>query len=719
MSGNAKVAVSPERLREFFHPRNVALIGATDKSMWSVFTYKNLNIMNFSGEIYCVNPNRDVVHGQKAYHSLLDIEDSIDLAYVMVPSSHIMQVMKEAAEKKIRNLVLLTAGFSELGEAGQKLEQELLAFAKEHDQLILGPNGNGFVNVTSSLTPYGLPITPPLKAGPVGVVLQSGALASSIMTLAQVRNVGLSFLVAMGNETMISATDIIDYLIEDDSTKVIALFLESIRQPEEFARVAKKALQYGKPVVALKIGRSEKSAHTAMAHTGALVGDDAVNDAAFRQLGVIRVNSLEDLLTTAGLLGYTPPLFGRRMGVVTPSGGACDILSDRSADEKIELPEFSPQTVQALKEIVPSFSTVHNPLDVTGYVVVDRTLMRRALAAVSRDPELDFIISLVDPPRVEPEDVAPVYEQYEELSKIVNNAACPVILVMNTSLEMTPFGQKVADKYGLHFVGGMEHGLTALGKAVWWNEKYRATKAAAANKAHPVAQLAVDVSGGEWSEYQARKFLEEHGVPVVPGLLATKLEDALAAAEKVGYPVAMKIQSEDIAHKSDIGGVKLGLASAAEVADAYQEILENVQKRAPGSRIEGMLVSPMRPPGTELLVGIVNDPLWGLVLAVGIGGVFVEVFKDTSLRVLPVERDEIRVMLEELRGIPLLKGTRGRVAADLEKVTDAIYKVSQLAFSAKQSLQELEINPLWVNGGQVEALDALMKWKQTDRVVSQ
>ena len=716
MSG--KVAISPERLRSFFHPKHIALVGATDNSMWSVFTYTNLKALNFPGTIYCVNPNRDVVHGQKAYRSLLEIEDEIDLAYVMVPTSAIMRVMAEAAEKNIRNLVLLTSGFSEIGEAGKKLEQELLSFAREHNQVILGPNGNGFVNVTSQLTPYGLLITPPLKKGPVGVVLQSGALASSIMTLAQARNIGLSFLVAMGNEIMISATDIIDYLIEDEATKVIALFLESIRHPEEFARVARKALERGKPIVALKIGRSEKSAHTAMAHTGALVGDDAVNDAAFRQLGVIRVDSLEDLVTTAGLLGYTPALPGRRMGVVTPSGGACDILADRAQDEKIELPEFAPETVEKLQQIVPQFSTVHNPLDVTGYVVVDRTLLRRALEAVGDDPEIDFVLCLTEPPRVQPEDPTPVYQTYEQLSALVQQARQPIVLVMNTALEITPFGKEICNRYNLHFVGGMEHGMTAIGNALWWHEKHRVIQHTLQPAADDSAKSKDFPKEGEWSEHQARQFLEQHGVPVVPGVLAKSAEEAVDAARKLGLPVAMKIQSAEIAHKSDIGGVALGVASELEVSHAYQTILENVRSHAPQSSIEGILISPMRPSGTELLVGIVNDPLWGLVLAVGIGGVFVEVFKDTSLRVLPVDRTEVKAMLEELRGAALLKGARGRIAADLDQLAEAICKVCELALSVKDELQELEINPLWVRGSQVEALDALIKWKQPkDRYV--
>jgi acyl-CoA synthetase (NDP forming) len=714
-----KTPVSPERLREFFNPGSVALVGATEKSMWSVITYNNLKALKFPGKIYPVNPNRDSVHGEKAYKSLLDIEGPVDLAYVMVPTGQIMNVMREAASKKIRNLVVLTSGFREVGQEGAKLEEELHQFAIDNDQLILGPNGNGFVNFSSMITPYGLQLTPPLHKGPVGVILQSGALASAVLALAQARNIGFSFIVSMGNETMIDATDMIDYLIEDEETKVIALFLESIRYPAEFLRVARKAFERGKPIVALKIGRSEKSAHTAMAHTGSLVGNDSINDAVFRQLGVIRVNSLEDLLTTAGLLGYTPPIPGRRMAAVTPSGGACDILSDRSEDERIELPDFSPSTKAKLKEIVPNFSTVHNPLDVTGFILVDRTLLRRSLEVVSRDPEFDFVLCLTEPPRVQPPDLEALHAQYRELANIVHQSPIPILLVMNTALDITPFGKEIINQYNLHFVGGMEHGMTAIGKAVWWHEKYRNRHLKKADPRPLEAPRLTDAEArGEWSEYKARNFLQANNIPVVPGKLAANAEEAAAAAKQFGFPVVLKIQSEDIPHKSDIGGVQLNLSTEDEVKEAYRVILENVRKHAPASRLDGVLVSPMRPSGTELLVGIVRDPLWGLVMAVGIGGVFVEIFKDSSLRVLPVDKDEVKTMLEELRGLPLLKGARGRMPADLDRVAEVIYQISRLALASGDQLEELEINPLWVRGDQAEALDALIKWKESNKVPS-
>ncbi|WP_074955314.1 acetate--CoA ligase family protein [Alicyclobacillus macrosporangiidus] len=730
--------MTPEDLRRLFHPRSIALVGATDNSRWSIFTFNNLKEWKFPGPIYCVNPHWEVVHGQRAFRSLLEVPEPVDLAYVMVPSHVVLQVMEEASQKGIRNLVLLTAGFRETGEEGARLEEKVLQFAAANGQILLGPNGNGFVNLAAGLTPYGLPIPPALSAGPVGIVLQSGALASSVMALAVARNIGVSLLVSMGNETMINATDVVDYLIEDDSTRVIAMFLETIRSPEEFSRVARKALDRGKPMVVLKIGRSARSAQTALAHTGALVGDDRVNDAALRQLGVIRVHCLEDLITTAGLLGYCPPLPGRRVGVVTPSGGACDILSDRAEDEGMELPDFSVDTVARLKDILPAFSTPHNPLDVTGYVVVDQTLLQRALEIVAEDPNFDFILCLTDPPRIAPENPVLVHQQFARLKSIVDNAEKPVVLMSNTSIDINEFGRSVLQPAGLHFIGGMEHGMTALGRALWWHEQRArhmrkrihvdeevsqgcgAAAYGACTGALGASNVGTGASGaagiekgaaGPWPEHRAREFLRDRGVPVIPGRLATQVEEAVSAARSLGYPVALKIQSADIAHKSDVGGVRLDIRSDEQVRDAYVSIIRNVRDNSPESRVDGVLVTPMRSGGVELLVGIVRDPLWGPVLAVGLGGVFVEVLQDTALRVLPVGKEDIREMLVELRGAALLQGARGTLPADLDRVTAVIHQITRVALEAGEGLQALEINPLYVRGSQVEALDALITWK--------
>jgi acyl-CoA synthetase (NDP forming) len=706
--------ISAEHLYKFFRPRSIALVGATDNSRWSVYTYENLKNFAFPGPIYLVNPHREMVHGTPAHKSLREIAEPIDLAFVMVPTQQALAVVAEAAEAGITNFVILTSGFSEMGVEGARLERALLAYAQEHALTILGPNGNGFINITDRITPYGLPIAPPMNAGPVGVVLQSGALASAVLAFAQAHAIGLSLLVSMGNESMISVTDVVDYLLEDDNTRSIALFLESIRHPEELRRVASKARERQKPIVALKIGRSAASSRTALAHTGALVGNDDVNDAAFRQLGIMRVRSLEDLLTTAALAGYAGPLPGRRMGVVTPSGGACDILADLAEEAGIALPDFAPETVERLQKVLPPFSTAHNPLDVTGYIVVDATLQQRALEVVVNDPKFDFVLYLssADGSRaLTPAALAITLEQYDRLAAIIRASPHPVIPITNTCLDLQAVARAVVERTGLHFAAGLEHGMHALGQLLWWSELMRATPEPAQEESLPPASPGLSTFKGIWSEACARTLLQEAGIPVIPGTLVTSAEEVAHAARELGFPVALKIQSAAITHKTDVGGVALNLDSEDAVRVEFAALLARVRANCPGAEIEGVLVMPMRTGGTDLLVSVMRDPLWGQVLTLGLGGIWTESLKDTLVRVLPVQRDEIEAMLGELRGAAVLHGGRGRVPVDIHALSDVIYRISLLARSLASRLDVLEINPLWIGDGRIEVLDALLGWR--------
>jgi acyl-CoA synthetase (NDP forming) len=710
--------ITAERLHRFFRPRSIALVGATDNSRWSVNTFENLKNFAFPGPIYLIHPHRDIVHGERTLKSLRELSGPVDLAFIMVPTQQVMRVVEEAAEMGITNSVVLTSGFSEVGVEGVRLERDLCTFAQEHELTILGPNGNGFINITNRITPYGLPIAPPLRAGPVGVVLQSGALASAVLAFAQAHAIGLSLLVSMGNESMISVTDVVDYLVEDDNTRSIALFLESIRHPDELRRVAEKARARQKPIVALKIGRSEASTRTALAHTGALVGNDTINDAALRQLGIMRVHSLEDLLTTAGLAGYTGPLPGNRMGVVTPSGGACDIISDLAEEAGIVLPAFAPETVQQLEAILPPFSTAHNPLDVTGYIVVDGTLQQRSLDVVINDPNIDFVLYLtsIDGSRdPSPAMLATIYAQYDHLAEIIREGKHPVVLTSNTCLDLSATARSVAERTGLHFGAGMKHGIYALGQLLWWSEQIRSSRSHGdwRDTEESLLSLSSDVPfEGNWSEVQARSLLQEAGIPVVPGILAKSEDEAVQAAATLGLPAALKIQSPTIQHKSDVGGVALSLNSEQDVRTAYTVMLKKVQASCPSAEIDGVLVSPMRQKGINVLVGVIRDPLWGLVLTLGLGGIWTEALKDTSVRVLPVRRDEIPAMLNELRGAVLLRGGRGSEPVDLEKLCDVIYRFSLLARSLGTHLNALEINPLLLDGSRIEALDVLVSWME-------
>jgi acyl-CoA synthetase (NDP forming) len=581
---------------------------------------------------------------------------------------------------------------------------------------VLGPNCLGFVNAHTRSAPYALALPAPLTAGPVGVALQSGALASVVLAFAKAHAIGLSLLTSMGNEAMMKTADVVDYLVEDEATRVICLFLEEIGDPARFARAAEKADRAGKPIVALKVGSSPAGQRAALAHTGAVAGDDAVADAALRQLNVIRVTGLEELLTTGALLGYSRWPRGRRMGVLTLSGGSCDIIADAASAQGLQIPDFSPRTAAAITAHLPPFAAAQNPLDVTGFGTLANlsaragplTAVDHALDIAVQDPGLDFVLfSGVTLPEVRPpdEEMARTLEaRVDWLARRMASSPIPVIPVGTTCVNVSDYGRGLLVRHGINVLGGLNVGISALGHALRWLENRGRVRPGPAPPQGPA--LAVPVSGS-WSEARARRLLAAAGVPVVPGGLAGSAGEAVAIAGKVGLPVALKICSAQITHKSDIGGVALGLGSEAEVRAGYEKV-RAAGEAVPGADIDGVLVTPMRSGGTELLAGVTVDATFGPVLAVGLGGIWVEILEDTSLRVLPVDAAEVRRMLGELRGLPLLHGARGTRPANLDAVAEAIAGLGHAALSLDGALRALEVNPLWVNGDQVEALDVLV-----------
>jgi acetate---CoA ligase (ADP-forming) len=404
---------------------------------------------------------------------------------------------------------------------------------------------------------------------------------------------------------------------------------------------------------------------------------------------------------------------GVRMGVVTPSGGACDIISDLAEEGGLTLPEFAPETVARLQTVLPPFSTSHNPLDVTGYVVVDTTLQQRALEVVLDDPHIDFVLNLtaIESSREPtPEVLAVALPPFENLAHIVRTARHPVVLASNTCIDLPKVARIAVERTGLHISAGMEHGIRALSRFLWWSEQLRTAPENASEETLPSATH--DAPTGIWSEVRARALLQQAGILTVPGQLVTSADEAVRAARELGLPVVLKIQSAALLHKSDIGGVALDLRSEEAVYAEFTAMLERVRESAPDAEIEGILVCPLRPAGTELLVGVVRDPVWGLVLTVGLGGIWTEVLKDTAIRVLPVRRAEIEAMLGELRGAELLLGARGQRQVDLQALSAVIERIGALARSLGPHLSVLEINPLLVDATRIEVLDVLVGWQE-------
>jgi acyl-CoA synthetase (NDP forming) len=710
---------SPERLRSLFQPRSIVLVGASEKSTWSWNFHNILHDGHFTGPVHYVNPRGGTVHGLPAFSRLSEIGEPVDLALIVVPPAAVLSVLQDMDEVGIRNAVLITAGFGELGAEGRQMQQELVDFAHAHDIAFLGPNCLGYINVAHNIPAMPSPF-PPVIEGHVAVIAQSGALTSTLFNYAYMQHVGINALASTGNEAVLSISELMDYFVEDEATRVITLFVEAVRNPEHFIAAARRALEKGKPIVAFKIGRSERSAEVAQAHTGALVGDDRVIDALFRQLGIIRVNSIEELLITSGTLAQTGVLPGNRLGFVALSGGSCDSAADYAEQYGIELPAFSEETKQGLRALLPALGPAHNPLDTTGAVVNDQLLFEKIVAQLGSDPNLDVLVCANSLPSESQGDFINAFS-VKLLSHIVaglRTASHPAFLLDFVNNDVAKHAREAVEQNNWPLLpGGVDRGLQAIGKAMWWSEHYRRSQtqqAFAVDQAQSTLNMS-EATRGTWSESQVRHLLEEYGIPVIPAHLTTSAEQAVEAAREINFPVVLKVVSPDVVHKSDIGGVRLNLQDEQEVRDAFQQIMQAVGKASPTARIEGVLVSSMRSGGIELLVGIVRDATWGHVMAVGLGGIWVETLKDTSLRVLPVSHEDIRTMLDELQGKALLQGARGSSPANLDRLVEVIYHTSKLAQALGDRLESLEINPLRVAGSQIEALDALLTWQSSER----
>jgi acyl-CoA synthetase (NDP forming) len=700
--------ITGDRLTSLFRPRSVALVGASDKSVFSQLAYHNLVEFGFAEHTYLVGRRGTRTHGQPTVTSCAQIGEPVDVAYLMVPQAGLLEALDDAAAAGIRNACVLSSGYAEAGEAGRAAQAELADHAAGLGMVLLGPNHLGFANLTDGVPVCSIPGLP-AESGPVALLSQSGASSSAMVDFARMVNVGLSYLVTLGNEAMITAGHVLDYLVDDPGTRAVAIFMETVRDPETFRRAARRAAQAGKAIVVLKAGSSALSARTAAAHTGALVGDDRVIDAVFADLGVIRVDSIEDMLITAGAAAALGRLDRPGIGIVSISGGACDIVADRADDLGADLPELAPSTRDALAAIMPAYGTVQNPLDVTGAAVIDPTIFTRSIEAMSADPSIGVIgvvnsIGWIDTGR-------PYLGQMfvDAIGAGMRAASCPAAYINQVMQPVTGFTRASMAQGGvLYVIPGLRQAVIALRNVAWWSGATQSPQTAPPPAAVPVPAPAR--RRGKWSEQDARTLLGDAGVPVVPARLAGSAAEAVKAAAGFGGPLSVKIVSPDILHKSDAGGVLLDVPPDEEaVRAAYQA----VTAAAPdGARIDGVLVSPMRPGGTELLVGVVRDPQWGPVLAVAIGGLLVEVLRDSALAPLPVTPGQAGRLLDRLRGRAVLDGVRGAAPADRDALTAVIARIGDLALALGEDLESLEVNPLLVDGTRIEALDAVVTWRE-------
>jgi acyl-CoA synthetase (NDP forming) len=702
-------SIPPERLSSLFRPRSVALVGAANKSMFSNLVYRNLVEFGFDEHTHLVNRRGVETHGRATVTSCADIGVPVDVAFLMVPQAGMLDALSDAAVAGIRNAVVLSSGYGEAGEAGRAAQAELVAHARSLDMALLGPNMLGFANFVDRIPVTSVPGLP-TEPGPVALLSQSGASSSAMLDFASMMGIGMSYLVTLGNEAMITAGHVLDFLVDDGRTKAVAVFLETVRDPDTFRRAALRAADAGTAIVVLKAGSSHLAARTAAAHTGALVGHDATIDAVFRDLGVIRVDSIEDMLMTAGAAAALGRLDRSGIGVVSISGGACDIVADRVEDLGGDLPALAPQTAAALTEIMPEYGTVQNPLDVTGAAIIDPTIFTRAVAAMSTDPSVG-VVAVVNGLPWMPSQMPYMAQVFvDAIGAGMQQAEVPCVYVNQVLQPVTEVTRASMEAGGVPYtLPGLRPMVVALSKIGWWSDRTRALAAERSATRPPVPVPSPSKRTGVWSEYAARALLTDAGVPVVPAVLARSADEAAKAAADFGGPVVLKVCSPQILHKSDIGGVRLGV-SGDDVRDAYEEVAASAA-RIDGAELEGVLVSPMRSGGLELLVGVVRDPQWGPILAVALGGVFVEVLDDSALAPLPVTPERAEQLLRGLRATAVLDGVRGGPAADVGAVARVVSRIGDVALALGDELESLEVNPLRVEGSSLEALDVVVTWR--------
>jgi acetate---CoA ligase (ADP-forming) len=716
MTADVASQITSERLTSLFRPRSVALVGASDKSTFSLLAYRNLVEFGLGDRTYLVNRRGATTHGRPTVTSCAHIGEAVDVAYLMVPQAAMLEALRDAAEAGIRNACVLSSGYAEAGDAGRAAQAELVAHAASLGMVLLGPNHLGFANFTDGVPVCSVPGLP-RHGGPVALLSQSGASSSAMLDFASLANVGLSYLVTLGNEAMITAGHVLDFLVDDPGTRAVAVFMETVRDPAVFRRAARRAAAAGKAVVVLKAGSSALSARTAAAHTGALVGDDRVISSVFADLGVIRVDSIEDMLISAGAAAALGRLDRPGIGIVSISGGACDIVADRAEDIGAALPELAAPTRDALAGIMPAYGTVQNPLDVTGAAVIDPTIFTRTIEVMSADPSIGVVGVINTLPWTDPGQ--PYHGQVfvDAIGAGMRAASCPTAYINQVMQPVTDYTRASMEHGHVSYVlPGLRQAVVALRNVAWWSEVTRTPPpAVAAGRPASVPVPAPGERRGQWTEDAARRLLSDAGIPVVPACLVSSADEAVKAAAGIGRPLAVKIASADIVHKTDIGGVRLNVPpSESAVREAYRAVTAAAAAAGPGAGTD-VLISPMRTGGTELLVGVVRDSVWGPMLAVAIGGIFVEVLQDSALAPLPVTSAQARRMLGTLRGRALLDGARGSAPADLSALSAVIARIGDLAVALGDDyLESLEVNPLWVDGATIEALDAAVTWTSTE-----
>jgi acyl-CoA synthetase (NDP forming) len=689
-------------IAQLLSPRSVAIVGASaDPTRIGGRPVAYYRQAGFSGRLYPINPNRDEIQGFRAYPSVEAVPDDVDVAVLAIPSAQVIGTLEQCGRKGVKAAIVFSAGFAEI-EAGVALQNELAATAARLGIRVLGPNCLGLFNIRaghfptfSSFPEAGLPVP-----GRVGLVTQSGAYGSHVLITARARRVGVNIWVSTGNEADIDVAELVETLAQDDETDVIACYLEGVRDGQTFLRALGVAHAAKKPVVLMKVGRSPVGAAAAASHTASLAGSDAVFDAALKPYGVERVGTTEAMLDVAYAASRAKLPRGNRIGIVTVSGGAGVLMADAAAAEGLEVPPMPAAVQQRLLAKNP-FGSPRNPVDITGQALNDFTLVRDHLAACLEEADYDCIAAYFTAWPASPVNGPRLQAALREGTKGRNGRPMALVILAPPEIAQT------YEEEGYLTFEDPSRAVVALAALSRLAARLAVPPV---REAPPLPASAEPLPEQAIGEAEAKRLLGGAGIPVLPERLVNSAREAREAATALGCPVAMKIASPDIAHKTEIGAVVLDVASPDLAGRCFAHIMAAAAANAPGARLDGVLMAPMAGDGVEIIIAARHDPVFGPVVMAGIGGIFVEILKDVALRVGAVDAAEARRMLEELKGFALLAGARGRPAADLDAAAQAISALSAYALANAGRFETIEINPLLVAPAPrgAVALDALV-----------
>ena len=704
-----------EQLKYVLSPKSVAIVGAS--SNFSKFTGRTVKYLlkhGYAGTFYPVNPKREEIAGHRCYPSIKDLPEPVDTVFIQIPARFVPGVLEACIETEVKSAIIHSSGMGEENEEGKKRQETIRSMAREAGMRVVGPNCAGIANLSENivLSPVVCYELDKIPVGRIGLISQSGGLTGAYVARAAARGIGFSHVISTGNEMDLEACDYIEYMLHDSRTDVVAVFLEALRNGKRFMKIADSAVAAGKPIIVLKVGRTSVGARAAASHTGALTGEDSIYEAVFKQKGVIRVEALEDLFEVSSLFCKVAPPKGNRVGVITTTGGGATLMAEAGAQSGLDFPMPSEAAIKAAAEFLPSFAANSNPMDVT--MAGAGGGFKKGIGVMLNDPSFDMVVGVVGTSsQFAPElGVKPILEVHKDAKK-------PLVAFCNPNAEEA---LRLFETNGIPSFRTPEACGRGLGYLVRYGNYLEKAKKplkpedipALSESNQKLVRSIFDRPAGFVNEYDSKRILSAYGIPITREAVAKDLAEAKRMAREIGYPVALKVLSTDIPHKTEAGAIKLGVESENRLEHGYTEVLANAKAFKADAEVDGVLIQEMAKgngEAVEAIVGIYRDETFGPALMFGLGGVFVEVFKDVTHRILPVSEEDVWEMILETKGAALLKGYRGKGKMDMGAVASTLQKVGRLLDDFGERILELDINPLIVysEGKGGVAVDALIR----------